>query len=384
MSLSAVLGPVMKRSRRLPPSQRILAALAKHPVDTHHVRAWLIKHGPADVAAVAADDYSWRALRADAALHRAESSSGGALRRAFQRGATHVLRPYFGPRATPARVLKARTIAALALHDIAADERGYDSWLATRDDIAATLGISKPVAASMLRNAVDLGVLTERMRASNGARRFGFAAKPRGYEPTAVEKSLSASLDTRDLDALASVTLSIGHPAWNYDDDLGWASWWGAVRYLTGGIPRDRVGKGGVQALASLTGDPSGFDWEASVLDQRRDAVVRAAEARAVRAREAAERAAEVAAYQALEAEAKSILLDDLKWPAPPRGLRLWSEAARLHIAENPPRPEVGAVLWKLLKRRISLRFPDHADEALRIIATPVPERQYPDDIRTF
>lgn len=384
MSLSAVLGPVMKRSRGLPAEHRVLAALAKHPVDTHHVRDWLVKYGPEDVAAVAASDFSWRALRADAKTHRAESSSGGALRRAFQRGATHVLRPYTGPRATPARALKARTIAALALHDIRADERGYDSWLATRDDIAVTLGISKPAAASMLRNAVDLGVLKERMRASNGARRFGFAMKPRGYEPTAVEKSLSASLDTGDPDALASIVMSIGHPAWNYDDELDWASWWGAVRYLTGAVPRDRAGKSGVQMLASLTGDPTGFDWEASVLDQRREAVARAAGARVVRAREAAERAAEVAAYQAVEAEAKSILIYDLKWPAPAGGLRLWSEATRDYMAAHPPRPEVGAVLWKLLKQRISLRFPDHADAALSIIKTPVPERQYPDDIRNF
>lgn len=369
MTLSTVLRPVMKTTRGLDASTRILAALARHPVDTHVVRKWLISNGPADVAALASSFFSWRALRTLAAKHRAETSSGAALRRVYQLAATQVLRPFSRDNESPSRVLKTRAVAALALHDIYADSRGWDSWLANRGDIACTFGISKPAATTMLRYAKDFDVLNERARASNGARRFAFKPKPKGYEPTAIEIAMSASLDARTPDVVAQWVMSVGHPAWNHDDEFDLSSWWAVVRFVSGDVPRGKADKQVLSHFAALSGDPSGLTWDTSMLGQRTDAIGRAAEARRLRAEESAERSENVAAFKALEAEAKRIFYDDLTWP-PTAGLGAWSEATAEHLATNPPTAEVGPLLWKLIKTRISKKYPaDLAARALGIIA---------------
>lgn len=279
MTLSDSIRRVLYRNREQTPRSAVLAVLCALPTNRAATRDWLRRYAAReDIRSFASDDTKWSDACTSASAYLASSSS--AVRRdSARRLITHSVRDYD---TTPARARKARLVAAVVGSMILNDARGWDTAIYNLEDIAARLGITPNTAKAWLSIAVTEGVISLRGRTRAGERRVALRSWPRSHKPGAVEQAASASILAGEPDALASWTLTAGHPAWHYDDVLTPAAWEASVLWAAGlKKPRGRM-------LKTLAAVPDPFD-----LDLRLDAVQRAADAAEARAVEKAARAVE-------------------------------------------------------------------------------------------
>jgi predicted ArsR family transcriptional regulator len=123
----------------------------------------------------------------------------------------------------------------------------------SRDEAAASVGISRKLAAFHLDKLVDAGVLRARYEQAAGIRKVGRA--PKVYEPT--ETDIQVSIPQRQHDMLADILLAAvaAEPAENARDaairiahDRGWET--GATERH-----RTRPGRLGVERALTMAGD---------------------------------------------------------------------------------------------------------------------------------
>lgn len=349
MATTADYNALLRRHADAPPENAVLALLARFLDDAHAVRSWLTAHGPAALRPIARDDTVWQRLIASARKHRARTHK--AIRRDIaRRMVSHVLRSYS---CSPSRRRKASIIAAALGAQALAEATPRDTILVTQVDLAVRLGITEGTVRSWLRIAVEEGVLTERARARDDRRRFVLRRWPTSHEPTDVEKRASASLERGEPNEVAAFILSVTHPAWAYDDDLGHAHWAARVAWTAGERLRSRLAREAV-ALVPFADD----------LALRLDAIERFRAKWEVREAEAAERKASALESRALREKAYAALAA-MAWPPKSDGLVAWTAKTRETLARYPIPDQLEAAFNKALRRELMRCFPTEVEQTL-------------------
>lgn len=352
MATSTDYSTLLRRHADAAPKVQVLALLTRFPNSAHAVRSWLTAHGPVVLRQIARDDAAWRRLTRAARKHRSKSQI--ALRRDIaRRSISHALRPYS---CSPSRRRKASAVAAAAGAQMLAEATLRDTWLVNQRDLAVRLGITVSTVRAWLRIAVEEGVLQERARARDGRRRFALRRWPASHAPTEVERLASASLERGEPNEVAAFVLSVTHPAWAYDDDLGHAHWAARVAWAAGERSRSRIAR---EAVALVQ--------EVDDLALRLDAIDRFAAKWEAREVEAAERKAEATDARALRNKAYAALVA-MNWPPAPGGLDAWLVQTRMTLAQFPIPVQLEAAFNAALRRELTRRFPDEVENTFAFL----------------
>lgn len=352
MATSAEYSALLRRHADASPKTQVLALLSGFPKSAHAVRSWLIAHGTVELRQIARDDAAWSNLYAAARKYRSKSQI--VLRRDIaRRSITHALRSYS---CSPSRRRKASAIAAAAGAQMLAETPLRDTWLVNQRDLAVRLRITVPTVRAWLRIAVEEGVLKERARARDGRRRFSLRRWPASHAPSEVERLASASVERGEPNEVAAFILSVLHPAWAYDDDLGHARWAARVAWAAGERSRSCIAREAV-AIVPFVDD----------LALRLDAIERFRVKWEVRETEAAERKASALESRALREKAYAALTA-MSWPPKPGGLAEWTAQARTTLVRYPIPGPLVAAFNAALRRELTRRFPTEVEQTLTFL----------------